>query len=73
MASSLTPLEGALTSLYAATNPAVWEKKAEFGGAYLMPFGVPSPGDTSENAKNEELAKELWAASETIVKNILYS
>jgi len=55
---SLSPLEGAMTSLFAATHPIIWAEKERFKGAYLMPYGVvESPG---EEAMNPRLAEELW-------------
>jgi hypothetical protein len=63
------PWEGALTSLFAATNPAVWMEKDKYGGAYLMPFDVIE--ESSENARNPELAKQLWATSEQVTNDVL--
>jgi hypothetical protein len=66
---SISPAEGALTSLFAATSAKVWNEKEVYGGAYLMPFGkIELP---SENAQNEELAEELWSTSEQVVRHIL--
>jgi hypothetical protein len=66
---SLSPPEGALTSLFVATSPKVWSEKEMYGGAYLVPFGkLETP---SENAQNEALAAELWATSEQVVKSVL--
>lgn len=36
-----------------------------------MPFGVVSPTDMSENAKNAELAVKLWETSERVVTEVL--
>lgn len=66
---SLSPAEGALTSLFAATSPKVWRDKETYGGAYLVPFGkLETP---SQNAQNAELAEELWASSEQVVNSII--
>lgn len=66
---SLSPAEGALTSLFAATSPKVWSEKERYGGAYLVLFGdIEMP---SENAMNAELAEELWGTSEMVVKDVL--
>jgi hypothetical protein len=66
---ALTPLEGAMTSLFAATSPVVWEEREKYGGEYLMPFGaVETP---SEDAQNAELAEELWVTSERVVKEVV--
>jgi len=66
---SLNPVDGALTPLFAATNNIVWVEKEKYGGAYLMPFGVIE--EPSENARNPELARQLWLTSEQVVKNVL--
>lgn len=65
----MTPMEGATTTLFAATNPKVWTEKQAFGGAYLMP-----PGKIEEpvgNGSNDGLAKELWDTSERVVNDVL--
>lgn len=62
-------MEGAITSLFAATSPQVWASRNSYGGAYLIPFGmVETP---SENGQNAELAEELWKTSERVVKFVL--
>ncbi|KZP16710.1 short-chain dehydrogenase [Athelia psychrophila] len=66
---TLTPLEGALTPLFAATNQIVWVEKEKYGGAYLMPFGVIE--EASDNGRNTQLAKDLWATSEQVIKSVL--
>ena len=66
---ALSPIDGALTPLFAATNNIVWIEKDKYGGAYLMPFGVIE--EPSENARNPQLARELWAASEIAIKDVL--
>jgi hypothetical protein len=66
---SLSPLEGAMTSLFAATHPIVWTERGKFKGAYLMPYGVvESP---SEDATNPRLAEELWNTSEAVVRGVM--
>jgi hypothetical protein len=67
----LTPLEGSVTSLFAATAPEIQQDKNKYAGAYLMPFGVPSPEDETQDAKNPTLATELWETTEKIVADIL--
>ncbi|KIM42348.1 hypothetical protein M413DRAFT_27133 [Hebeloma cylindrosporum] len=67
----LTPLQGSITPLFAATAPEVLKNKDKYAGAFLMPFGVPSPQDESQDAKDPGLAKELWATTEKIVADIL--
>lgn len=67
----MTPLQGSITSLFAATAPEVHQNKNKYAGAYLMPFGVSSPDDESQEAKDPALAKELWATTENFVAHIL--
>ena len=65
----MTPIEGAATTLFAATSPRVWEERKEFAGAYLIPPGkIEVPVG---NGGNDELAEELWATSERVVKAVL--
>ena len=65
----LSPAEGALTSLFAATSPKIWGEREKYGGAYLVPFGeIEIPG---ENALDKGLAEELWGTSEKVVKSVL--
>ena len=65
----ITVLEGAITSLFAATSPQVREQSEKYDGAYLVPFGkVERPLAKANDAK---LASELWAASENISADIL--
>jgi hypothetical protein len=66
---SLEPVEGAMTSLFAATMPEVWEQKSNYAGAYLLPFGVIT--EPSEDALNASLAKELWETSEKVIKDLI--
>jgi NAD(P)-dependent dehydrogenase (short-subunit alcohol dehydrogenase family) len=68
---ALTALEGSQTPLFAGTAPEVKAEKVKYAGSYLMPFGVPSPDDEAEDAKNAELAVEAWASSEKIVADVL--
>ena len=65
----MTPMEGAMTTLFATTNPIVWKEKEKFGGAFLMPPGnIEVPVG---NGADDELADELWATSERTVNEIL--
>lgn len=65
---AFTPL-GAYTPLFAAADPVVWREKVKYSGAYLVPFG--GIGETSDNGRNAELAKELWTTSEKVTREVL--
>ncbi|GAB00053.1 uncharacterized protein L969DRAFT_97312 [Mixia osmundae IAM 14324] len=60
----LSPAEGALDSLYAATSPEVISK--DLRGAYITPIAkVSTP---SRNARDPELAKQLWSLSSQLLQ-----
>ncbi|KAI1262810.1 short-chain dehydrogenase [Xylariaceae sp. FL1019] len=65
----LTPAEGALTALFAATNPVVVAQRENYKGAYLVPPG--SIEALTGDANDDDLAQELWTTSEQVVKAIL--
>ncbi|KAJ7581848.1 short-chain dehydrogenase, partial [Mycena floridula] len=69
LAQALSPFDGALTAMFAATDPIVWEEREQYGGAYLLPFGIIT--EPSENAQNAELARELWATTESVLADSL--
>lgn len=62
-----TPLQGALAPLFVAAAEEVWEERSKWAAAYVMPYGVPSPEDESEAAKDSKLAKELWETTEDVL------
>ncbi|KAH8668725.1 hypothetical protein BX600DRAFT_460587 [Xylariales sp. PMI_506] len=65
----LSPLEGALTPLFAAAHPEPAAEPQKYAGAYLMPFGgLKEPSDL---AKNAVLAQQLWATSQELLDSIL--
>lgn len=66
-----TPLDGARTSLFAATHPDVKSNRELYGGAYLVPFG--KIGSVSPEAKDVQLAENLWRTSEEIAEELLSS
>ncbi|KAJ7595372.1 short-chain dehydrogenase [Mycena floridula] len=68
---ALTPFEGALTPLFAAADPVIWEQRDQYGGTYLV--ALRTIGEPSENAQSAELARELWKASEVVLKRALSS
>ncbi|KAE8167278.1 hypothetical protein BDV40DRAFT_295862 [Aspergillus tamarii] len=65
----LTPLDGALTPLFAAAHPLPFIERERYGGAYLVPFG--GIGDTSQDGENERLAKDMWGTSERVLQDVL--
>jgi hypothetical protein len=65
----MTPMDGAMTTLFTAMNPRVWSEKEKFGGAYLVPPGKSEVPVGS--GRNDELAEELWVTSEKVVKEVL--
>ncbi|KAA1115005.1 hypothetical protein PGT21_029266 [Puccinia graminis f. sp. tritici] len=60
----LTPKDGAITSLYAATALEVEEKGLR--SAYFCPFGVAAK--PSKLAQDRDLAKKFWELCEKLVK-----
>ncbi|CAG8538111.1 11951_t:CDS:2 [Dentiscutata erythropus] len=63
----ISPEDGALTQLYCATSPEIEEKNLR--AKYFVPYG--ELGETNAQAKDEELAKQLWEFSEKFVKEKL--
>jgi hypothetical protein len=61
-----TPIQGAVTSLFAVTRPKVWKFGESYGGSCLFPYGRIEP--PSEDGQNAELGKELWETSKVVVK-----
>ncbi|EIW62631.1 NAD-P-binding protein [Trametes versicolor FP-101664 SS1] len=64
----LTASGGAYASSFAAASPIVKAERDKYKGAYLDPPGkiVPAPAPEVES---KELAEELWATTETILKS----
>jgi hypothetical protein len=65
---ALTLEEDGLTRLFAAGHPDPWEKKDLYGGAYFIPYG--KLGEATEDARNPQLAANLWTASEVVLQSI---
>ncbi|TFK39290.1 hypothetical protein BDQ12DRAFT_722666 [Crucibulum laeve] len=65
----LTPEEGAYTSCFAAASPKLREEPDKWAGVYLEPVG--KRGKISQNAKRDELARELWETTEMILKDVV--
>ncbi|KAI0360523.1 NAD-P-binding protein [Trametes cingulata] len=64
----LTPTEGAYASVFAAASPRVKEERDKYKGAYLVPPGkIETP--PAPQAENKELAEELWATTEAVLKS----
>ncbi|KAG8719084.1 hypothetical protein FRC08_003702 [Ceratobasidium sp. 394] len=61
------PAEGALNSLFAATNPVVRAEPETYKGKYLMPVGKVT--EPSKLAQDPELSKSLWDLSERVVES----
>jgi len=65
----MTPQQGAITQLFAATSPDVRKEADKYKGQYLVPYGrVAQP---SEVARKPELPGQLWALTERVVQEIL--
>jgi hypothetical protein len=64
----LTPEDGALTGIFAAAHPELWEKKDVYGGAYLVPFGQLA--QTTNDAQSLQLAGDLWKVCEQVLNDI---
>ncbi|CAG8555147.1 6151_t:CDS:2 [Funneliformis caledonium] len=60
---SLSPDDGALTQLYAATSPEIVEKN--YRDQYFEPFG--NIGKKSAAAQDEEQAEKLWKYTEELI------
>lgn len=62
----LTPAEGAVTALFAATSPKVLAEQDVYKGSFLVPPG--SIEALVGYASDDKLAEELWVTSERIVE-----
>ena len=60
--------EGARTPVLAAACPLIAERRDEYKGAYIVPFGkVETP--PHPQAESAELAQELWDTTEGIIQS----
>lgn len=66
---TVTPAQGAHTTLFAATSNKVQFDKRKYAGTYLLPFGEVT--EPSKEAKDPVAARELWETSERVVKEML--
>ncbi|KAI0264631.1 hypothetical protein BC834DRAFT_992831 [Gloeopeniophorella convolvens] len=62
----ISPHDGGYTPAWAAAARKVAETREKYKGKYLVPYGVIE--EASEDARREELAKELWDTTESILK-----
>ncbi|KAI0046755.1 NAD(P)-binding protein [Auriscalpium vulgare] len=62
---TLTPLQGASTSLFAATSPRVAAERGAYKGAYIKPYGVVTPL-TRKEARDPVLARTLCRTTEAV-------
>ena len=62
-----TPTAGAYTSVFAAASPIVKAERDKYKGGFLWPVGKlgdpPAP-----QIESKELAEEVWATTETLLK-----
>ncbi|KAI0066554.1 NAD-P-binding protein [Artomyces pyxidatus] len=66
---SITPLEGAFTTLFAATSAQVAAEREKFKGQYLVPYGKLQ--QLKGKAGDARLARTLWATTEKVVEGVL--
>jgi hypothetical protein len=62
----ISPHDGGYTPAWAAASRKVFEERNDYKGKYLVPYGVIE--EASEDARREDLAKELWETTEKISK-----
>lgn len=62
----LTPLQGAYTTLFAATSPNIKAEPEKYRGSYVQPFNRLA--EVSAYAKDKQLAEDLWACSEEVAE-----
>jgi hypothetical protein len=63
----ISPHDGGYTPVWAAASRQVFEERDKYKGKYLVPYGVLE--EASEDARREDLAKELWDTTEGILKD----
>lgn len=61
----LTPVQGAYTTLFAATAPRVRDDRKKYGGAYLVPYG--GVAEPKKVANDPVAARDLWETSGRVV------
>lgn len=66
-----SPLEGALTPLFAASHAEPREEVEKYRGAFLLPWGGVKETSAQALTEDERIQKELWKASESVVASVL--
>ncbi|RIB18124.1 hypothetical protein C2G38_2185515 [Gigaspora rosea] len=67
ISTSISPEDGAITTLYCATSPEIEEKN--YRGRYFVPFGIE--GEKSSYFDDDDLAKRLWEFTENLINEKL--
>ncbi|KAI0249765.1 NAD(P)-binding protein [Lactifluus subvellereus] len=67
----ISPHDGGYTPAWAAGSRQVLEEREKYKGSYLVPYGIIE--EASEDAKREDLAKELWETTEKVLKEFNWS
>ncbi|SJL06999.1 related to light induced alcohol dehydrogenase Bli-4 [Armillaria ostoyae] len=67
----ISPFDGGYTPAWAAASRAIAEDRRKYAGAYLVPFGVIE--EASEDARRENLAKDLLATTDAVLKQYDYA
>ncbi|KAK0451663.1 NAD-P-binding protein [Armillaria borealis] len=67
----ISPFDGGYTPAWAAASRAIAEDRRKYAGAYLVPFGVIE--EASEDARREDLAKDLLATTDAVLKQYDYA
>ncbi|CAG8660157.1 hypothetical protein C2G38_2034237 [Gigaspora rosea] len=67
IANSISPEDGAITTLYCATSPEIQEKN--YRGRYFVPFGIE--GEKYSYLDDDDLAKRLWEFTENLINEKL--
>lgn len=65
-----TPLDGALSVLFAATAPEVRQNASQYAGAFIAP-DAEIQLKRSNDSQSDELAEKLWKVSKEISEGIL--
>ncbi|PBK66299.1 hypothetical protein ARMSODRAFT_358303 [Armillaria solidipes] len=67
----VSPFDGGYAPAWAAASRTVTEDRRKYAGAYLVPFGVIE--EASEDARREDLAKDLLATTDAVLKQYDYA